>query len=307
MRLSLPRRIRTVVAAGVLLAACGVPAPPDVPALAAKAGKGDSGAVEALVDLLGAKQNAETRAAAYAALLSAGPQTAPQVLAACRDADPTRREHALALAGSLKLPRGFEEAVSALGDHSFPRRYVAAWTLGELGDPRGVDPLLASIARDSGEAAREAARSLVKLGKPSAAPLRSALSTLAGEPKAYAIRILGELRDPDAVAPLTATLVDPALRADAAWALGTMGRPEAGPALEPLLADREWRVRLEACRSLGLLEVRAAERALDRLRESDPVPAVREWAARSLGLLRGKPQTFPNALGQRVEPENLYR
>jgi HEAT repeat protein len=302
------RRLRALTLAGVVLsAACGVPAPPNVADLAAKAGKGDAGAIEGLVGLLGASQPAETRAAAYEALLAAGTRTAPKVLGVCRDEDPTRREHALALAGNLKLPGAYEEAVVALGDRAFPRRYVAAWTLGELGDARAVGPLLAAVSRESGEAAREAARSLVKLGQPSAAPVRAALPTLRGEAKGYAIRILGELRDAQAVPLLEAVLADPTTRADAAWALGTLGLPEAGPALEPLLADPEWRVRLEACRSLGLLEVRAADRPLDRLRESDPVPAVREWAARSLGLLRGKPQTFPNALGQRVEPENLYR
>lgn len=290
-----------------LLAACGVPAPPDVPALAAKAAKGDSGAVESLVDLLGSQQPSDTRAEAYQAILLAGPAASAPVLAACRDDDPVRREHALALAGNLKLPGGFEEAVRALGDSSFPRRYVAAWTLGELGDPRAVAPLLDAIRNQGGEVARESARALVKLGQAAAAPVRAALPGLRGEARGYAIRILGDLRDTEALGILTDALGSPENRADAAWALGTVGRPEAAEALLPLLADPEWRVRLEACRSLGLLEARQADAALDRLRQADPEPAVREWAARSLALLRGRPQTYRNALGHQAEPENLYR
>ncbi|MBI5444332.1 MAG: HEAT repeat domain-containing protein, partial [Deltaproteobacteria bacterium] len=212
-----------------------------------------------------------------------------------------------ALAGNRKLAGAFDQAVSALSDAGFPRRYVAAWTLGELGDRRAVGPLIEAISREHGEVAREAARSLVMLGKASSGPLLVALPGLTGEARGYALRILGEVRDPAALGALSWALSDPATRADAAWALGTLDRHEAWNALMPLLDDPEWRVRLEACRSLGLLVAKEAEKPLERLRTSDPEPAVREWAARSLALLRGRPQTFPDALGELIEPENLYR
>jgi len=286
---------------------CGVPAPPDLPALAARAGTGDGDAVEVLVDLLGSGQPGELRTAAYQALVAAGPRVARPVLEACEDSDTLRREAALALAGNLKLPGAYEKASAALADSTFRRRYVAAWALGELQDARGVEPLLRALSAEEGETAKEAARSLVKLGAAAAPAVRSALPGLQGDARGYGLRILGEIRDPLALEALQAALSEPAHRAEAAWALGTLGRREAAGALRPLVNDPEWRVRLEACRSLGLLEARAAGADLERLRKSDPVPAVREWAARSLALLRGQPQTFPNALGEEVEPENLYR
>lgn len=301
------RRLLPAAAGLALLAACGVPGPPDVPALAARAARGDGAAAEELVDLLGSGRPPETRTEAYQALLQAGPRVAGAALEACDDVDAVRREHALAVVGNLKLAAGYDKAVAALADAGFPRRYVAAWALGELGDARAVPVLLAAVERQGGEVAREAARSLVRLGQPAAGPVREALPRLRGEAKGYAIRILGDLRDAQALGVLTAALADPATRADAVWSLGTIGRAEAAPAVLPLLADADWRVRLEACRSLGLLEARQAESALERVRQADAEPAVREWAARSLGLLRGQPQSYRNALGEAAEPENLYR
>jgi HEAT repeat protein len=287
--------------------ACGVPTPPSVPELETRAGEGDPDAVEGLLDLIGRDSPIKTRAQVYRALVKVGKRGEDHVLSACRDTDAVRREHALALAANLKLAGTYDEAVRALNDGSFPRRYVAAWALGEIGDARGAKPLLAALGRETGETAREAARSLVRLGRSSTPLLLEAVPGLRGESRGYALRMLGDLRDPRAAEALVAALADPETRSDAAWALGKLGVPEVAESLAPHLADSDWRVRLEVAKALGLLEAREVDAALDGLRAADPVPAVREWAARSLALLRGQPEEYPNARGEWVEPDRLYR
>ncbi|MEW6489676.1 MAG: HEAT repeat domain-containing protein [Thermodesulfobacteriota bacterium] len=299
-----------VLATGLLLSACGVPSTPSVGDLQGRAAGGDAGAARELVGLLGREAPAEIRAEAYRALLEVGASHADRLREACRDPDPVRREHALALAANLRLEGAFAEAVRALEDAAFPRRYVAAWALGELGDTAAVGPLVRALTRESGEVAKAVARALVRLGPEAVGPVLPVVPSLGSEGRGYAVRALGELRDPRALPVLLALLADPADpsgRADAAWALGQLGDPRGGEALVPVLGDPDWRARLEASRAVGLLEAREAEGSLEQLRRADPHPAVREWAARTLAIWRGMPQTYPDARGEWVLPDELYR
>lgn len=302
--------ILSALAGTLFLAACGVPAPPSVGELQGRAAGGDGTAARELLRLLGREAPAEARAEAYRALLDTGAAHGDRLREACRDPDPVRREHALALAANLRLEGAFGEAVRALEDASFPRRYVAAWALGELGDTAAVGPLVRALTRESGEVAKAVARALVRIGPEAVGPLLPVVPSLGPEGRGYAVRALGELRDPRAlpvILPLLAAPADPSGRADAAWALGQLGDPRGGEALVPVLGDSDWRARLEASRAVGVLEARSAEASLEQLRNADPHPAVREWAARSLAVLRGSPQTYPNARGEWVLPDELYR
>lgn len=289
------------------LLACGVPTPPDVAEVSARARDGDGAAVEQLLALLDANSPRAERSRLYLALLEVPKAAAGPILAACDAPDPVRREHALAVAGNLRLEGVAGAARRALADRSFPRRYVAAWALGELGDPGNASHLVASLSQGDELVAREAARALVKIGRSGAPAVLAELPSLEPFSAAYALRVLGEVGDPAAAAALSAALEDPGLRADAAWALGKLGAPGAGRELLPWLGDPDWHVRLEVGRALGLLEFFPADPELDRLRRADPVPAVREWAARSLALLRGTPQTFRDARGEERLPGSLYR
>ncbi|HSH69882.1 MAG TPA: HEAT repeat domain-containing protein [Deferrisomatales bacterium] len=287
--------------------ACGVPTPPDVDQLSTRARDGDSAAVAQLLELLTVASPPAERTRLYRALLEVPRPAAGPILAACDSSDPVRREHALALAGNMRLQGTAEAALRTLGDSGFPRRYVAAWALGELGDPAHAPALVTALSQGDPLLAREAARALVKLGRSSAVAVLGALSSLEPIAAGYAVRVLGEVGEPRAAEALVAALERPELRADAVWALGNLGVPDAGPLLLPRLSDPDWRVRLELCRALGLLQFSAADPDLDRLRHGDPVAAVREWAARSLALLRGTPQTFLDARGEERVPGNLYR
>ena len=303
--------VRCLVLAVALMATwgCGVPeAPPTVSELRERGLAGNPGAVEGLLALLGRESTTAIRSEAYLALLDCGDKAAAATLKAARDADPVRREHALALVGNLKPEGAFEAARDGLADENFPRKHAAAWALGELRDERAVPLLIAALARDELPiTGREIVRALARFGPKTVEPLAHALPAIPDEPRSYAIRMLGELHDPRAQPALTQALSDPATRADAVWALGTLGRVGDPPDLTEYLSDGDWRVRVEASRAAGLLKTQRAVPVLDRMREQDTVVAVREWAARGLGLIEGHPMTYKRADGEWSVPDDLYR
>ncbi len=290
----------------LLVAACGVPRQPGVAELAAAARAGDEGAVARLVARMGRGWDEPTRASAYRAVLELGDRAREAVRKACRSPDPVLREHALAVAGNRRWPWVFGEALEALGDPSFARRYVGAWALGELGRLDGAPALVRALG-EGGDVAREATRALVKLGAGAVPDILEGFARLPPAGRVQAVLALGDIRDPRAAPVLLRALAPAETRAEAAWALGKLDDPAFAQALVPLLSDPAWRVRVEAVRALGALEYRPADTALDRLRREDPVRAVREWAARSLALIRKTPQTYPDDRGRPVPPDNVYR
>ena len=298
-----------LLAAGLLLlAACGAPKPPaTVSDLALAAASGDAGAIEGLIGHLGSEVSPDERGRAYKALLDAGRAASKAVMAATGDADPARREHALALAANLKLDGAYEAAVKALLDPSFERAHVAAWALGELGNPAGIEPLADAMTRfGPGLTAREAARALEKFGPRAVPALLARMGSMRREVRGYVVRILGEIRDPRGKPAITAALADPELRVDAVWALGTLGLVGASFDSTPYLSDSDHRVRVEACRTTGLLGIKSAMTKLDVMRAKDEVVVVREWAARGKSLLTGVPEKYLTKDGKWKVPDNIY-
>lgn len=287
---------------------CGAPKPPETTAaLAQRVGQGDVEAAKELVVRLGSTFGYDERGLAYKALLEAGRKVGAPISVALKDSDPVRREHSLALAANLKLDGAYDAALAALEDTSFSRAHAAAWALGELGDERAIRPLAASLTRfGPGLAAREAMRALAKFGERSVPALLEAYGAMKPEVKAYAVRVLGELRDERAKPVLEAALNDPLLRADAVWAVGTFGRLGRQLDVSRYLSDPDLTVRVEAARTVGLLGVTSAKPTLDRMRSQDPLVVVREWAARGLGLLTGEVEKYRTKDGSFKEPDNIY-
>jgi len=275
--------------------------------LAQAARAGDSDAAADLVGRMGRPWDEQTRSEAYKAVLSLPEDVVEaRVREACRSRDPVLREHALAVAGNRKWSWAFDAAEDALVDQAFPRRYVGAWVLGEL-DRSDAAPVLVAALAQGGDVAREVTRTLVKLGKAAVPAILEVMPGLPAEARLQAVLALGDIRDRRAGPLLVEALADPSTRSAAAWALGMLGDSTYAEDLLPLLDDPDWRVRMEAARALGVLEADRADADLDRLRRDDPVAAVREWAARSLALIRKTPQTFPDETGRQRLPDNVYR
>lgn len=291
-----------------LAVGCGTPtAPETTQALADKAAKGDLSAVETLLTRLGAASSIDERGQAYRAVIEAGKKAGPVVMKFTRDSDPVRREHALALAANLKAEGAFDAAVAALGDQSFTHAHSAAWALGELGDERAIAPLADALARSKpGLTARESARALERFGGKAVGAIVSRIGMMNPDVRGYAVRVLGEMRDPAGRPSVLAALSDPTLRADALWALGTMGKELGGLSMTPYLKDSDPTVRVEACRTAGLLAERGALPLLDAMRASDPVIVVREWAARGMGLMTGDAEKYKTKAGEWKIPDMIY-
>lgn len=292
----------------LLVAGCGAPAPKEsTQSLAAKAAKGDLGAAEALLERLGGSYSIDERALAYKSIIETGKKAGPIAMKAVRDADPVRREHALALATNLGAEGIYEAALEALADRNFDRNHSAAWALGELGDERAIGPLSDALAGSKpGLTARESARALEKFGARSVPAIVAKFPAMNAEVKGYAIRILGEIRDPEGRQTVLGALSDPKLRADALWALGTMGKTGGRLELAPFLKDADPLVRVEASRTAGLLDERGALPLLDSMRASDPVIVVREWAARGMGLMTGEAEKYKTKTGEWKTPDMIY-
>ncbi len=119
---------------------------------------------------------------------------------------------------------------------------------------------------------KEAAKALVKIGKPAVEPLISSLKGMNWRIRVRAALALGEIRDLQAVEPLIATLNDKEhfMRASAVAALAKIDDPRTVEPLITALKDEHPFVRVVASRELGKLKyLRAAEPLLDALRDED--------------------------------------
>lgn len=134
---------------------------------------------------------------------------------------------------------------------------MAAWVLGEIGDKQAIAPLATALESKDSEVRWKAASSLVKIWQPSIPALSRVAST-------------GSLE----------------ARKCAAWALGTIGEPEAAPCLASLLDDDDEELRWKA--AIGLKEIgKPAVPALARVFGQRGVQA-RRCAVWALGKIGGK-------------------
>jgi HEAT repeat protein len=163
--------------------------------------------------------------------------------------------------------------------------------INKLRDHRDIDGLLKTrgYRTDAGIPDR-AAGALIAIGSPAVDPLIAALASSDRQVRRAAARILGEIGDPAAVAPLIRALRDPytTMRTVAGTALVKIGLP----AVEPLIAvleDADLRVREGAAVSLGKIgDARAVDPLIAMLEDADV--RVRSTATDALQRLGGIPE-----------------
>ncbi|RMH20613.1 MAG: HEAT repeat domain-containing protein, partial [Acidobacteria bacterium] len=218
-----------------------------------------------------------------------------------------RRELALAL-GRIGDPRGREALAVLLSDVEPAVRQAAAFALGRLGTA-GDAATAALLLRAVGDADRETGRRAIEgLGRMGVAldSLRGALEALP-EDEALARLLPSLFRFPEPAALPYAerglALVEPQLRAAAAYGLAREPQPAAAPLLRPLLADPDPWIAGWAARALGriggrddlprlapLLEgpeagpIIQALRAARALIERGAAPPPEDWRPRLLAL-----------------------
>jgi len=202
--------------------------------------------------------------------------------------EPASRGQLRPLFASLPLR---EREAKALWNKHWERRLQAAERLGYLGDGVSVPALLDAL-QDPVLAVRfAAARSLSAMNEIRAIPQivlafdlpgdmnqRRVAEILHGFGTAGAGQLLDILRNEDGT--FSDNAVDVAARV-----LGMLRAPEAVEPLLPLLGHEDFRVRLNAVRSLGQIGDRATADAVAKLAD-DPAWEVRNAAAQALGKLK---------------------
>jgi HEAT repeat protein len=185
-----------------------------------------------------------------------------EALRELRARDRWKRAQAAGLLGRMRSPRAVGALIRALRDESPDVRSMAAHALAAIGDPRAIGALTAALADSSRWAATTVAADLIEMGAEVVPTLVGIATSAEGrgadarEAAVTAVRVLGEIRDPRATAPLLRLLreaTDIDLRARAAAALGSIGGAQVSRALADALQDPAWQVRAQAATGLGAL------------------------------------------------------
>src|SRR5262249_30687961 len=155
------------------------------------------------------------------------------------DKDVSLRKWAILSLGKLKAEDALAALASLVTSVERELRAAIAQTLGNFSEKATQAPLL-QLLRDSDETVRiEAAETLKKQGNRQAVP--ALVEMLQKQPaiRGLVIDILGNLGDPQATPALIPILQqgEPALKAEAAWALGRLGSTQAVGPLTHALAD----------------------------------------------------------------------
>lgn len=271
--------------------------------LEASARGGDQQSITRLVGLL-SDRNPGVSDRVYTIMIEIGDNAVPVLLQQVRAEDKQMREYVVAALGTLKVVDAIPAISSVLATPSLERRYVAAWALGEIADAAAVPPLIGALADENDEVRRYATRALIKLNKAAVDPLIDYLARAQGEGAAAAIRALGDIADKRALEVLLAK-TQGEQRGEAFLALGKLRDVRAESALLTGLQDPESLVRMNAAMALGPLGGPAAAQALEKTLE-DEIHVVREWSARSLEMITGKPVLYRNSHDEYVRTYLVY-
>lgn len=195
-----------------------------------------------------------------------------------------RRGTAAELVGSLRQRAAVPALAALLTDPAPEVRMVAARSLGRIGDPSAVGALLDSLV-GSRMPQQVVAHSLMRLGQPAVKRLIDALAHDDPQARATVVEVLGLIQAKGAVAALIDVLRQDSVlevKIRAVRALGRLGTPAAlGPLLDAASADQPPVLRTVAAQALGHLGDPVASLRLTVLL-SDPVYRVAHNAANAL-------------------------
>jgi HEAT repeat protein len=287
----------------LMLTACTADSALDMDLLEANARGGDSQAMVQLVGLLAAQEEGVSERA-YAITVEIGQRAVPALIEQVQSEDKQMREYVIAALGTLKVIDAVPAISHVLAQSTLQRRYVAAWALGEIGGATVVPALIGALDDENSEVRRYATRALIKLNKIAVMPLIESLTNANGEGAAAAIRALGDIADKRALDVLLAQ-TGGEQRAEAFLALGKLRDARAESALLAGLEDPDSSVRMNAAMALGPLGGAAAAVAL-KITLEDDVHVVREWSARSMEMITGKPVLYRNSHDEYVRPYLVY-
>jgi HEAT repeat protein len=292
-----------VVSFLLFLIACSNEQVIDLEQLETDARGGDPQAVEQIVELLADREKGIADRV-YPVIVEIGPRAVPVLLTQVQSADKQVREYVIAALGTLKVIESVPAISNVLASQNLERRYVAAWALGEIGTKECLAPLVGALNDSNSEVRRYATRALIKLNQLAVQPLINYLNIASGEGAAGAIRALGDIADKQALDALLAH-ARTEQRAEAFLALGKLRDPKAESVLIAGLEDAEAEARMNAAMALGPLGGDAAAKALGTTLEDD-VHVVREWSARSLEMITGRPVLYRNSHNEYVRPYQVY-
>jgi HEAT repeat protein len=241
-----------------------------------------------------------------------------------KNANAAVRQKAAEALGRSESRRAVEPLIAALNDPDFGVQASAATALGEIKDPRAVQPLVDALKHSKDEKAvcdalgnlgpialeplitalkdknlsYAAESGLAKIGPPAVEPLMAAFNDKGYDVRFYAIRALGEIKDPRAVDLLIAALkykdkepfgYDYEIREEAARALGEIKDPRADQPLIAALKDSDDRVVKAAGDALGKIgDPQAVDYLMTALRTHNTDVIA---AASSFYIRRGEPGT----------------
>jgi HEAT repeat protein len=272
---------------------------------AAEAAKGgDPAAIRALLPFFATEDNEKL----VRLITSLGKKAVPPLMEAIESPDAGTGETAAALLGELRAKEAVPKLVAFLKSGR-PRRYAAAWALGEIKDPSTIPPLIEALSDRNAGVVKAATRALINVGKKATPALVAVLPAASGPPRKAMLRALEDIEDARAEDAILAVLESeriPVIQAAAARALGKCGTRKSFAPLERWLEAGEVGVKVECAWSLGILQAKPAEGALRRTLEHED-ENVRQWSARALENITGERVLYRDANGKMILPYGLYR
>jgi HEAT repeat protein len=200
-----------------------------------------------------------------------------------------RRAHACRRLGVMRSQQSLFALVGSLqDDEELVRREASDALIEVIGVAQAIGPILQNIRSVSNWFSIRLSAAILSAGSAARDHLVSSLDSPYRSLRVFAARMLGELRDHEALPPLLERLegMETAVKAEALCALGMIGGESVYPVLVSHLAEDNLRIRAAAVAGLGSLgSPRAAPHLLAVMMSGDL--EIRRAAAEALAKLSG--------------------